>query len=142
VVVKIKRQINDKLIEICEKGFPNEVCGVLIGKKNKEIFIIDDYYICENLNKERSIDRYELNPIDYIKAEDRAKKSDASIIGIYHSHPNHPAIASETDKMFAWPDMAYLIYSIYDGKFKNLISWQIDESEDVFAQINTELIDE
>jgi len=142
VVVKIKRQINDKLIEICEKGFPNEVCGVLIGKKNKEIFIIDDYYICENLNKERSIDRYELNPIDYIKAEDRAKKSNASIIGIYHSHPNHPAIASETDKMFAWPDMAYLIYSIYDGKLKNLISWQIDESEDVFAQINTELIDE
>ena len=142
MVVKIKRQINDKLIEICEKGFPNEVCGVLIGKKNKEIFIIDDYHICENLNKERSIDRYELNPIDYIKAEDRAKKSDASIIGIYHSHPNHPAIASETDKMFAWPDMAYLIYSIYDGKFKNLISWQIDESEDVFAQINTELIDE
>ncbi len=142
MVVKIKRQINDKLIEICEKGFPNEVCGVLIGKKNKEIFIIDDYYICENLNKERSIDRYELNPIDYIKAEDRAKKSNASIIGIYHSHPNHPAIASETDKMFAWPDMAYLIYSIYDGKFKNLISWQIDESEDVFAQINTELIDE
>jgi len=141
-VVKIKRQINDKLIEICEKGFPNEVCGVLIGKKNKEIYIIDDYYICENLNKERSIDRYELNPIDYIKAEDRAKKSNASIIGIYHSHPNHPAIASETDKMFAWPDMAYLIYSIYDGKFKNLISWQIDESEDVFAQINTELIDE
>ena len=142
MVVKIKRQINDKLIEICEKGFPNEVCGVLIGKKNKEIFIIDDYYICENLNKERSVDRYELNPIDYIKAEDRAKKSNASIIGIYHSHPNHPAIASETDKMFAWPDMAYLIYSIYDGKFKNLISWQIDESEDVFAQINTELIDE
>ena len=142
MVVKIKKQINDKLIEICEKGFPNEVCGVLIGKKNKEIFIIDDYYICENLNKERSIDRYELNPIDYIKAEDRAKKSNASIIGIYHSHPNHPAIASETDKMFAWPDMAYLIYSIYDGKFKNLISWQIDESEDVFAQINTELIDE
>ena len=142
MVVKIKRQINDKLIEICEKGFPNEVCGVLIGKKNKEIYIIDDYYICENLNKERSIDRYELNPIDYIKAEDRAKKSNASIIGIYHSHPNHPAIASETDKMFAWPDMAYLIYSIYDGKFKNLISWQIDESEDVFAQINTELIDE
>ena len=142
MVVKIKRQINDKLIEICEKGFPNEVCGVLIGKKNKEIFIIDDYYVCENLNKERSIDRYELNPIDYIKAEDRAKKSNASIIGIYHSHPNHPAIASETDKMFAWPDMAYLIYSIYDGKFKNLISWQIDESEDVFAQINTELIDE
>lgn len=142
MVVKIKRQINDKLIEICEKGFPNEVCGVLIGKKNKEIFIIDDYYICENLNKERSIDRYELNPIDYIKAEDRAKKSNASIIGIYHSHPNHPAIASETDKMFAWPDMAYLIYSIYDGKFKNLICWQIDESEDVFAQINTELIDE
>ena len=142
MVVKIKKRFNNKLIEICEEGFPNEVCGVLIGKKDKEIFTINDYYVCENLNKERSVDRYELNPIDYIKAENHAKKITSSIIGIYHSHPNHPAIASETDKMFAWPDMAYLIYSIYDSKFKNLISWQIDESKDKFVEINTELIDE
>ena len=142
MVVKIKKRFNNKLIEICEEGFPNEVCGVLIGKKDKEIFTINDYYVCENLNKERSVDRYELNPIDYIKAENHAKKITSSIIGIYHSHPNHPAIASETDKMFAWPDMAYLIYSIYDSKFKDLISWQIDESKDKFVEINTELIDE
>ena len=142
MVVKIKKRINNKLIEICEEGFPHEVCGVLIGKKDKEIFTINDYYVCENLNKERSVDRYELNPIDYIKAENHAKKITLSIIGIYHSHPNHPAIASETDKMFAWPDMAYLIYSIYDSKFKDLISWQIDDSKDKFVEIDTELIDE
>ena len=72
MVVKIKKRINNKLIEICEEGFPHEVCGVLIGKKDKEIFTINDYYVCENLNKERSVDRYELNPIDYIKAENHA----------------------------------------------------------------------
>ena len=52
---KNKKRINNKLIEICEEGFPNEVCGVLIGKKDKEIFTINDYYVCENLNKERSV---------------------------------------------------------------------------------------
>ncbi len=139
MVVKINKSVNDDLIKICEEGFPHEVCGVLIGNKKESNYFIQSSYICENLNKERASDRYELNPRDYIKAEDYAKSNNQAIIGIYHSHPNHPAIASETDKLYAWPDMIYLIYSIYDSKFKNLISWEINEKKDIFEEIETSI---
>tara|TARA_B100000927_G_C16459698_1_gene467337 strand:+ start:1386 stop:1811 length:426 start_codon:yes stop_codon:yes gene_type:complete len=139
MVVNINKSVNDDLIKICEEGFPNEVCGVLIGNKKESNYFIQSSYICENLNKERASDRYELNPRDYIKAEDYAKSNNQAIIGIYHSHPNHPAIASETDKLYAWPDMIYLIYSIYDSKFKNLISWEINEKKDIFEEIKTSI---
>ena len=54
-------------------GFPDEVCGVLIGKIEDNNFVISDFKICENTNHERSIDRYELNPKDFMSAEKYAK---------------------------------------------------------------------
>ena len=114
-MVKISKTINNKLIGICEKGFPYEVCGILIGNKKNSNYEIENFHECENMNNERANDRYELNPKDYIQGEKIAKSLGSSIIGIYHSHPNHPAIASETDKLYAWPEMIYMIFSIYDN---------------------------
>ena len=117
-MVKISKTINNKLIGICEKGFPYAVCGILIGNKKNSNYEIENFHECENMNNERANDRYELNPRDYIQGEKIAKNLGSSIIGIYHSHPNHPAIASETDKLYAWPEMVYMIYSIYIIKKK------------------------
>ena len=50
-MVEISKSINDKIMRICEKGFPYEVCGVLIGTKNNNKYIVKDFYDCENLNK-------------------------------------------------------------------------------------------
>ncbi len=98
MVVRLSRAINNDIIEICKDGFPNEVCGVLIGKMEEDDFQISSFVACKNLNKERSVDRYELDPKDYINADRVAKEQSMDIIGIYHSHPNHPAIASDPDK--------------------------------------------
>jgi|TARA_B100001142_G_scaffold52881_6_gene50821 proteasome lid subunit RPN8/RPN11 len=131
-VVIIKEEINNQLKRICEVGFPDEVCGVLIGKMEDNNFVISDFKICENTNHERSIDRYELNPKDFMSAEKYAKDHGLDIVGIYHSHPSHPAIASETDKLYAWPGFIYLIYSIYENRYKDLIGWIINEELDKF----------
>ena len=85
-----------------------------------------------NVKTKRSIDRYELNPKDFMSAEKYAKDHGLDIVGIYHSHPSHPAIASETDKLYAWPGFIYLIYSIYENRYKDLIGWIINEELDKF----------
>ena len=139
MVVRISKTINDKLIEICEKGFPNEVCGILIGSRKNSGYEVENFHKCQNMNTKRAVDRYELNPKDYIQGEKIAKDLGSSIIGIYHSHPNHPAIASETDKLYAWPEMVYMIYSIYNNKYKDLISWEINEKEDIFQEMTTDI---
>ena len=64
-MVKISTDTNKKLIKICENGFPNEVCGVLVGKitgDNYDRYDILDFAACKNLNTERAVDRYELDP--------------------------------------------------------------------------------
>tara|TARA_Y100000817_G_scaffold154425_2_gene120688 strand:- start:3672 stop:4100 length:429 start_codon:yes stop_codon:yes gene_type:complete len=141
-VVKISTDTNKKLIKICENGFPNEVCGVLVGKitgDNYDRYDILDFAACKNLNTERAVDRYELDPRDYMLADKEASSKGHEIIGIYHSHPNHPAIASKTDKLFAQERYIYLIYSIYEKEYKNLIGWVLNKREDKMDQILIEI---
>ena len=151
MVVEIPKFLNDKLISICEEGFPNEVCGVLIGKiinqgTNASAKIINNNYkistsmACKNLNEKRSTDRYVLNQKDYIKADKEARKQNLDIIGIYHSHPNHPAIASDTDKRLAQERYIYLIYSIYKKKYTNLLGWILNEEEDKMEGAKIEIL--
>jgi len=139
MVVRLSRAVNNDIIEICKDGFPNEVCGVLIGKMEKNTFKISSFIACKNLNKERSVDRYELDPKDYKNADQIAKEQSMDIIGIYHSHPNHPAIASDTDKLFAQERFIYLIYSIYDKEYKDLIAWALNEQQSKMEEVLIEI---
>ena len=140
MVVEIPKFLNDKLISICEEGFPNEVCGVLIGKIINNNYKISTSMACKNLNEKRSTDRYALNQKDYIKADKEARKQNLDIIGIYHSHPNHPAIASDTDKRLAQERYIYLIYSIYKKKYTNLLGWILNEEEDKMEGAKIEIL--
>ena len=107
-MVRILKPTYLELIMHAESGYPNEVCGLLIGKNGQ----ISDYKKCRNLNEERTHDRYELDPISFNEADDWARKMGLEILGIYHSHPDHPSIPSEFDRSRAWPEWIYLILSI------------------------------
>jgi proteasome lid subunit RPN8/RPN11 len=62
-------------------------------------------------------------------------ENDVQLLGIYHSHPNHPAIPSEHDRVAAQPFFSYVIISVENGVVKNTRSWvlnsdsQFDEEE-------------
>jgi proteasome lid subunit RPN8/RPN11 len=47
--------------------------------------------------------------------------------GIYHSHPKHPAIPSETDRLSAQPFFSYVIISVLDKDTTELRSWLLNE---------------
>lgn len=127
-MVIISNIVNKKLIEVCEHGFPFEVCGYLLGNLSygedpsgiDDVFNISELMICENINKDRPDIRFEINPVDRIKAQSLAESKKIDVIGVYHSHPNHKAYASPTDNDFAVESTIYLIYSIFDSKYKDL----------------------
>ncbi len=91
-----------------EQGYPHEVCGIFIGKEGK----VHEVRAAKNLNIERAQDRYLLDPQDQLKAEKDARAQSLSVLGFYHSHPDHPALASATDSLLAWPEYCYLIVSV------------------------------
>ena len=56
----------------------------------------------QNKNTERTHDRYEIEDKEFLKIDKEASKKGLQIIGIYHSHPDHPAIPSAYDTEHAW----------------------------------------
>lgn len=108
-------------------GYPNETCGLLIGRQQGVEVEVMDTVIARNLNQVRAADRFELDPQDFLKADQEARAAGLELVGIWHSHPDHPAQPSVTDREFAWEGWSYLILSVQQGKLLHLKSWRLSD---------------
>lgn len=141
-MLKIKKEHIEQIKKQGEKGYPYEICGFLIGKIDYENNIREvlEVYQVENQNKERANDRFEIDPKDYLKVEEYADKNGMQIVGIYHTHPDHPDRPSKTDLMFAQPDMSYIIMSIENGKYKSFGNYVLDLDKNQFVEEKVEIL--
>ncbi len=126
----------DKINEIqkhAESSYPCECCGLLIGKCGSKREVLK---ICpiRNRNVERAVDRYDMDPYEFNQADKDARKGGYDIIGIYHSHPDHPARPSGFDAERAWAGYSYFIIAVKDGKKEALKSWVFDETKKGFDE--------
>lgn len=81
---------NDLALAIQEAGaaeYPNEACGVVISKGNKQLVIA-----CKNTAEDPRL-HFVIDMGDYIKAADQGE-----VIGIWHTHPELPPQPSDADK--------------------------------------------
>ncbi|MEZ4982751.1 MAG: M67 family metallopeptidase [Saprospiraceae bacterium] len=118
--------------------FPNECCGFLYGKEGdkREITLAKRVDNSKEGDQRR---RFEISPKDYMDAERFAILNDLDLLGIYHSHPNHPAIASEHDLAKAMPFFSYLIISVNEGIPGDLKSWKLENDERKFTEEHVEV---
>lgn len=56
------------------------------------------------------------------------------IIGIYHSHPDHPAQPSECDRACAWAEYSYIIVSVQQGHAQDLLCWKLNDRHQFEAE--------
>lgn len=115
-------------------AFPNECCGFMYGYETEDERIITEAAPVLNVKEGDQRRRFEISPFDYMKAEAHALKHNTTLLGVYHSHPQHPAIASATDLASAMPFFSYVIYSILDGHIDEVRSWQLEESGATFYE--------
>jgi len=109
-----------------ERDYPHECCGVMVGRRYAGAWEVEYACPARNLNSERARDRYLLDPRDFVNADREARGRGLDIVGVYHSHPDHPARASETDRENAWPALAYLIVSVQGGRARDWRAWEYD----------------
>ncbi len=118
--------------------FPFECCGFLYGDdeggRSLSLAVPVD-----NKKEGDQRRRFEISPLDYLKAEQFALENDTQLLGIYHSHPNHPAIASQHDLAVAMPFFSYLIVSVMDGKIADLKSWRLKDEIREFQEERVEV---
>jgi len=112
--VKIDRAAFEAIQAHGAEGYPNEICGVLIGPTGDGR--ATEAKRARNIIVERSKDRYEIDPRDHIRIQREADAAGLDIVGYYHTHPDHPAQASRFDTERAWAGYVYLIVAVHHGR--------------------------
>jgi proteasome lid subunit RPN8/RPN11 len=120
-------------------AFPNECCGILVGKDLKdargELRLVRKLVQGKNaFEADEQYHRFSIDPRAQLKAEREAAAEGLTVLGFYHSHPNHPARPSAYDRDHGWPFYSYVIVSIQDGKPERMTSWVLNEQSNEFEQ--------
>jgi proteasome lid subunit RPN8/RPN11 len=134
------------MIEHAEHSHPEECCGLLVGKvQGDRVAAIEVYPMANQWNPETGRDfeaamnatvpetlptaerRYTIDPRAMLDVQKIARDRGLAIVGIYHSHPEHPAIPSEYDRKFAWAEYVYPIVSVWRGHPSEVRVWMLDD---------------
>lgn len=128
-----------------ESTYPEECCGLLLGHLIGDVKTLIDVLPTENSWDAEAADafqsiegsaplesskrsRFAIAPTVMLKAQKDARDRNLDIIGVYHSHPDHPAVPSEFDRAIAWSKYSYIIVSVQDGLACDLKSWSLDDN--------------
>ena len=69
-----------------------------------------------------------------LAAEKEARGLGLSVVGYYHSHPDHPSRPSDFDRDHAWPGVTYLIVSVQQGAVADARSWRLRDDREAFDE--------
>ena len=109
-----------------EEAYPNECCGVLLGRFGDSENTVAGVVACANARQDSPHNRYAIAPLDLIRIQRDARNQGLEIIGFYHSHPDHPAQWSSTDLAEAhWLGCSYLIAHVANGKATDTRSFRL-----------------
>jgi proteasome lid subunit RPN8/RPN11 len=118
-----------------EAAYPNEGAGLMLGRASGEAVAVGALLPLGNTRAvEEQHNRYELSPHDFLQAELEAERRGLSVVGVFHSHPDHPARPSEFDREHALPNFSYLITTVAEGKAQATRAWRLRQNRTVFDE--------
>lgn len=123
-----------KCQEIQQHGqemYPEECCGVLLGSMlNDGSSRVSAVVRCGNVSSQPRRSRYEIDPAELFRIQRQCRETETEIVGFYHSHPDHPAVWSDTDLAEAhWTGCSYVITSVENGHAAETRSFRLRGTE-------------
>lgn len=138
--LKLPESCRKQIEKHAERTFPEECCGAMLGHDRDDgVREIVEILEIDNTKDENRRRRFLIDPKEVLHAEKRARDQGMDVLGIYHSHPDHPSQPSEFDRDHAMPFWSYVIISCIKGKADTLQSWQLREDRTQFDE--EELVD-
>ncbi len=119
-----------------EAGYPEEVCGGLLGRVSGENHVEVRYTArVANRRGDERRRRYLIGPDDVLALERQAETAGLQVVGYYHSHPDGLPRPSDFDREHAWPWYAYVILSVTDGRVVEARGWRLREDRTEFDPV-------
>lgn len=129
-----------------EAGYPREVCGILVGRRDAatEVTSVVEVTPTENAwaDEDEHHHRFHIAPEVILREERRARALGLELVGFYHSHPDHPARPSATDREYAWPVYAYVIQAVDGGRGTDVACWRLRDDRTGYDAEAIEVVNE
>ena len=118
-----------------EAAYPEEGAGLLLGSVEGEVRRVRDILRLDNSREESARhNRYLLTAEDYLHGEEEADRRGLDVLGVFHSHPDHPNRPSEYDRQWALPWFSYLITSVQSGRAVESRAWLLSADRESFVE--------
>jgi proteasome lid subunit RPN8/RPN11 len=140
-----------------ERRYPEECCGLLLGlepgpdpalepsqagaraagqdgpdpPERTAVAALATFNGWEDENRRR---RFRITSEDFLLAEAEAAARGLEVVGVYHSHPDHPARPSAYDLEQAWPFYSYLILGVDQGRVAKVASFRLQGDRSAFTE--------
>jgi proteasome lid subunit RPN8/RPN11 len=141
VTLALPTALADEIRRLAEAAYPEETAGLLLGTiQDGDRRLIERVIPLANRWEAGARDhRYRLEPRDLIAAEDSAEGAGQMILGIFHSHPDHPPQPSVFDLEQALPFYTYLITRVDSGAAGESRAWRLAEDRGRFDEERLDL---
>ena len=135
MALKLTTALYNEIAAHLMDAYPNEGAGLLLGKLTKSgkeariIIPLENKFASDQLHH-----RYLITSEDMREGETTANANGFEILGVYHSHPEHPAEPSDYDRTNAWPWYSYLIVSMQNQQPSTARCWCLAEDRSEFNE--------
>ena len=124
--------------------YPHECCGALLGRDPNDggVREILEVFPLRNQREDSPQNRFSVSTRDVVAADRAADAQGLSVVGWYHSHPDHPARPSEYDREHAWPWYSYIILSVQKRAPADMRSWRLRDDRTKYDEQQLEEVNE
>jgi [CysO sulfur-carrier protein]-S-L-cysteine hydrolase len=149
--VALNRQAFEAMTAQAESEFPLECCGFIIDDGSDVVRPIRNIQNEKHAADPARFPRdartaYLMDPREHLAILQEIDRSKLKLKAVYHSHPDHDAYFSATDRAQAcsfdpaepdYPETAYIVISVLGGKFAKAAAfvWDKDQKDFVEAEL-------
>ncbi len=132
--VAVAAVVIDDMCTHAGAGYPEEVCGVLVGRDAPGVRQVLGHERVANVRADARDHRYLIDGDDLRRIEARVAAESLDVLGFYHSHPDHPAEPSTVDRERAWPWYTYIIVPVAGGRSGEPRAWRLRDDGSAFTE--------
>jgi proteasome lid subunit RPN8/RPN11 len=140
MALHISQELVNQIHAHGENSYPEEGAGLMLGRVEGQHKHVTRLMVFANAREASARhNRYLLTAQDYLQGEQEADRLGLDILGVFHSHPDHPNRPSEFDREWAMPWLSYVITSVQSGQAAGSRSWLLSEDRTHFDEEQIQL---
>jgi proteasome lid subunit RPN8/RPN11 len=141
MMLQMSESLLRQIHELGEEAYPEEGAGFLLGSTSGTRTAFDVVALTNAREEGARRNRYLIDALDYLRAEQQAEDRGIEVVGVFHSHPDSPNVPSTFDLEWAQPGFSYVITSVQAGKATGSRAWRLAEDRSEFLEEDVKMLD-